>query len=158
MVNSPMTMAKVRKAPLSTATPFLDHQLRSFRFPSNLPGHMVDSREVGLAGFLRGSPDANEDGFPCANRFTGVRSVGNVAGLPRGGENLLEVLFINGHAACLELGNALFINVRANDFVTRFRKAGSGDQPDVSTSDDRKTQKRTSLSWSLTGKTCMLGR
>src|SRR5215469_3703011 len=128
---------------------FLDHEHRSFRFPSDLLRHVIDGGEIGVAGFLRRSANANKNGIPSANRFTGVGGVRNVPCLSGRRKNLLEVLFVNGHAACLELGNAVFINIRANDIVTRFRETGSGDQPYVSTSDDRKTQKRSSLSWSL---------
>jgi len=113
---------------------------------------MINGGEVSVTGFFWRSANANKNGISTANRFTGVGGVRNVPCLSSRRKNLLKVLFVNGHTACLEPGNALFINIRTNDIVTRFRETGPSNQPYVSTSDDRKTQKRTSLSWSSNSK------
>ena len=129
-----------------------DHQLGRPRLRSDLPCHVVDCGKVCLSRFFRGSAHANEDSFSGANSFASVCRVGDVPRLACGSQNLFEMFFINGHATVLELSNAVAINVRANDLVPRLGQAGSGDESDVSTSNDRETQK-TSLCRSLTGNT-----
>ena len=127
-----------------------DYELGCSRFRGNLPRHVINSGKVRLARFFWRSPDANENGFSRANGFPSVRGVADMSCLARGSQNLFKVLFIDGHASSLELGNAVAINVRADDLVPGLCKAGSSDQSDVSTSDNGKTQKA-SLNWSSTG-------
>jgi len=61
-----------------------------------------------------------------------------------GRENLVEMMFIDRNAAGIEFGDALAIDVRADYLVTCFGKTSSGDQADVSTTDDGKTQDKPS--------------
>src|SRR2546429_3066375 len=83
--------------------------------------------------------------FRSANGFARIGGVGNAPRFTRGSENLFQVLFVNGHAAGLELGDAVAINVRADDFVPGLGKAGSRDQSDVPTSNDGNPQKKASF-------------
>src|SRR5437763_1407367 len=135
----------------------LDDELGRFRFGGNLPRYVIYGGKIRLAGLLRRSSYANEDGFARANGFAGDGSVGNAPCLACGSENFFEVLFVDWYAAGLELGDAIAINVRADDFMSGLRQAGSGNKSDVSTSDDGKTQKKPSLSCSLPAKPCAHG-
>jgi len=50
------------------------------------------------------------------------------------------VMLVDRDAAGIELGDALAIDVRANDLVSGFGEASSGDETYVPTTDDGKTQ------------------
>jgi hypothetical protein len=60
---------------------------------------------------------------------------------------------VYGDATGIELGNALAIDVRANDSVAAFGETSSGDQTDVTTTDDGKTQDKFSLRRASEGRT-----
>lgn len=110
-----------------------------------MPGHVVDGGEVGFARILWRSAHADEDGVSRADGFSGVSGIRNPSGFVDGRENLVEMMFVDRNAAGIELGNALAIDVRADYLVTCLGKASSGDQTDVSTPDDGKTQDEPSL-------------
>ena len=57
---------------------------------------------------------------------------------------MFKVFLVDRNAPRLELGDAVTINVGANDLVSRLSEASSGDESHISTSDYGKTQKRTS--------------
>src|SRR6266704_692789 len=115
---------------------FLDDELGGFRFGGDLTGHVVDGRKVGLAGILRRSAHADEDGVSGADGFTDVGSIGNPSGLVGGRENLAEMMFVDRNAASVELSDALAIDVRTHYLVSCFGKTSSGDEPHVSTADN----------------------
>src|SRR5882724_10723341 len=113
-----------------------DHEFGRARLGSDLSRYVVNGGKVRLAGIFWRRAHADEDGIAGTDRFTGVRRVRNPPGLVSRRENLLEMLLVDGHPACIELGDALPVNVGANHFVSRFRKTGSRDQTYVSTADD----------------------
>src|SRR5215831_13444197 len=106
---------------------------------------MVDGGQVGFAGLLGWRTNADKDRLPGANGFTGIGGVRNAPGFACGNEDFFEMLFVNRHAAGIELGDALGVNVCADDFVACLSEASPGDQSNVSTSDDGKTQEEPSL-------------
>lgn len=55
------------------------------------------------------------------------------------------MLFVDGHAPGLKLGDAVAINVSADDLVPRLGQAGSRDESNVPTSNDGKVQKKSLL-------------
>jgi hypothetical protein len=62
------------------------------------------------------------------------------------------MMFVDWNAACIEPGDALSIDVRANHFMPSFRKASSGNETYVPTTDDGKTQDELSLKMSFGGR------
>src|SRR5712691_661207 len=115
---------------------FLHNKFRRARFCGDLPGNVINRRKVSLAGILRRGSDANENGITRPDGLAGIGSIGNPSSFASGHENLVEVLFVDGDASGVELGDALAVNVRANHFVARFGETGSRDQPYVSTTND----------------------
>jgi hypothetical protein len=55
------------------------------------------------------------------------------------------VLLVDGDAAGIEFSDAIAVNIRANHLVSGFGETSSGDQADVATSNNRKTQDELSL-------------
>ncbi len=123
----------------------LDDKFGRFGFRGDLPGHVVDGRKVGLAGILRRSAHADEDGVTGADGFTDVGGIRDAAGFVGGRKHLAEVMLVDRDAAGVKLGDALAINVRADYFVPCLGKTSSGDETHVSTTDDGKTQDELSL-------------
>ncbi len=115
---------------------FFDDELGRFGFSSDLASHVVDGGKIGFAGIFRRSAHADEDGVSGANSFAGVSGIGNFSGFVGGGENLVEMMLVYRNAAGIELGDALAVDVRANDIVSGLGKASSGDETNVPTTDD----------------------
>src|SRR6266478_172705 len=115
---------------------FFDHQFGRARLRRDLPRDVVNGGKVCLAGIFWRRAHANENGIAGTDRFTGIRRVRNPAGFASRRENLLEVLLVDWHAACIEFDDALPVDVGANHFVSRFGKTSSRDQTYVPTTDD----------------------
>ena len=115
---------------------FFNDEFRRFRFRGDLPSHVVDGREVGLAGIFRWGSHTDEDGIAGADGFAGVGRVGDLSRLPSRCEDLVKVMLVNRNAAGIELGDALPIDVRANYVVSGLGKTSSGDQTYVPATDD----------------------
>src|SRR4029077_15197031 len=84
-----------------------DDELGRFRFGGDLPGHVVDGGEVGLARFLRRRSHADEDGVSGADSFSGVSGIRDPSGFVSGREYLAEIMLVDGNAHSIELGGAL---------------------------------------------------
>lgn len=97
---------------------------------------MVDGGEVGFAGIFWRRAYTDEDGVTGADGFAGVSGIGDASGFVGGSENLVEMMLVNGDAAGVELGDALAIDVRANDFMTGLGETRTGDETHIPTSDD----------------------
>ena len=113
-----------------------NHQFGRARLRCDLPRYVVNGGKVCLAGIFWRRAHANENGIAGTDRFTGIRRVRNPAGFASRRENLLEVLLVDWHAARIEFGDALLVDVGANHFVSRFGKTSSRDQTYVPTTDD----------------------
>src|SRR5207302_10315100 len=96
---------------------FLDSELRASRLGRDLACHVINGREVRLARFFRRGSNANEDSVPGANCFAGIGGVGNVAGFAGRSQDLFKVFLVDRNAPRLELGDAVTINVVANDLA-----------------------------------------
>ena len=101
-----------------------------------MTGHVVNRGEVGFARIFWGRANADEDGVTSADGFAGVGGIGDFSFLVGGGENLIEMMLVYRNAAGIELGDALAVNIRADDIVAGLGKASSGDQTNVPTTDD----------------------
>src|SRR5271168_430053 len=97
---------------------------------------MVDGRKIRFARFLWWRTDTDKDGISGANGFADIRGIRNLAGLPRGRQNLAQVLLVDRHAASIELRNAVGVYVRAHHFVASLRQARSSNESYVSTTND----------------------
>ena len=105
-----------------------------------MPSDVVDRREIGFAVLFRGRADANENCVAIANRLAGIGGVRDVAGLAGGFQDVVEVMLVDGDISSIELGNSIRVDVGANDLMARFREAGTGDEADITTTNDTKVQ------------------
>ena len=117
---------------------FLNDQLGRTRLRGDLLGAVINGGKVGTAILTRRSTYADEDGVAEADGFAGVGGVGDSASFRGGGENFVEVLFVNGDLAGFQLRDTRGINIRADDFMAGFREASSGNQTDVAATNDLK--------------------
>ena len=93
------------------------HKLWSASFRSNLPGHVINRREVGLTGFFWRSANTDENHLSRANRFACIGGVGDLFILGGLGQDFFQVLFIDGNFAGIQLVDTVFINIGAENFV-----------------------------------------
>lgn len=105
----------------------LDDQFRAVGLSRNLARAVIDGGKIGLAIFFWRRADADKDGVAGANRFAAIGGVGDFSGGSSGFKNLTEMQLVDGNAAGVELGDALAIDIRADDLMARFRKAGTRD-------------------------------
>src|ERR1700719_4637540 len=96
---------------------------------------MVNGGEIGFAIFPGWCADTNKNRISCANGFSGVASIRNAPCFARGCQDSIEMLFVNGNNAGIQLGDALGIDVHANYLVSRFREARSSNQSHITTPD-----------------------
>ena len=107
---------------------------------SNLAGDGVARGEVRAAILPLRRAHADEDSFGAANRLSGVVRVGDLAARARGGENFAEIALVDRYAAGLEVGDALFVDIGADDIVPGLGQTCSGHQANVATTHYGKAQ------------------
>ncbi len=114
-------------------------ELRAAGFGGDLPGDVVDRREIGFAGILGGSADTNENDFAGADGFAGVGGVDDFL-FPDGLlKDFAEVLLVDGNFAGFQLVDAIRVDVGAKHFVARRGEACSSHQSNVTTPDYRQS-------------------
>jgi lysophospholipase L1-like esterase len=100
-------------------------------------GYREHVTEVGRSILIGGGPDGDEDNLGSRNRGgdvcgKGKASVGLIALDER-----LESRFIDGQNVPLQPIDLLFVNVGANDIISRFGQTSADDETDVTRSYDR---------------------
>src|SRR5215469_2062896 len=109
---------------------------------------MVDRGKVGFPTLFRGRTNTNENHFASPDGFARIRSVRDVPLSGRAFQYFLEVFLVDRHLPGFQQVDAFVIDIRAENFVTSCRQAGSRHQPDVTTPDYGQTHKFFSLLFS----------
>jgi hypothetical protein len=116
-----------------------DHEFWRARFRGDLAGDVINRGKIRFAGFFGRRADADENHLTGANGLAGVFGVTDLFFLDGPLKDLVEMLLVDGNLARLELGNAIFVDIRAEDFMTRRGETSAGHQPNVTTPDYRQT-------------------
>ena len=112
------------------------------RFSGDQASDVINSGEVGLAIFLRRRANANEDGFAGFHGGGRITSKGKAVRFDIGGQQSVEIWFINGNDAGVQRGDAFLIVVGANDFVPGFGETSSCNKSDITAANHRDSQFR----------------
>src|SRR5262249_40994544 len=116
-----------------------DYELRTLRFDGDLAGDVVNGGKISFTGFLGRSTDADEDDFTGTDGLAGIGGVVNFLFSSGALENFIEMFFVNRDLTGFELGDAIFVDIRAEDFVASRSEASAGNQAHITTSDNGQT-------------------
>src|SRR5580693_7542879 len=110
---------------------FLYHELRGKRLRGHQSRDIIDRRQIGLTVLKRQRAHANENGIRRSHSLRSVPCEGEILRSTICGEHGVEVRLVDGHYTGLQCSDPFGIVVRAEDLMTRLRKARSCHQSHI---------------------------
>src|SRR5271167_2225126 len=105
-----------------------------------LSSYLIDRGKISLAAIFRRRAHANKNGVARADRFAGIRGIGNAPRLACRPQYFFQVLLIDRYLSGLQTLDTFCVDVRAGHFMPRRGETRPRHQSHVATSNYRETQ------------------